>query len=392
MVDHSDEKKPAPSASAGLSRRSLLKGAGSAAAAAGLGSANITVFTRSASANEPLRVLCWPGYEERDVIGPFEDEMKTKVEFKTYIGGEQMLQFYAQTPPGTYDAIIADAEYIGKLKASDAVESFSIADFPEMKNYHPDYADFAPMRGDDGKVFGVATRFSFYGISYNKDVMSPEEADDWNSLFLPKFTGKIGIFDWYLPNMGNASLAVSPGLANPYDIPDAKLAEVGEWLKKLRPQVAMFGSSSQAVVQAMISGDVQVAPVGDLDIDLAVAGYTNYASNIPKQGGVRWQEVATLAKHSKNKDAALAWIKYMSKPEPQSKLVYTKAFKARAPNMKVTDFWNDEQKKLLSYVPDPANPGKMLVESLISRSRARSLPVQQPDQAWIDTFNNFKTA
>ncbi len=40
--------------------------------------------------------------------------------------------------------------------------------------------------------------------------------------------------------------------------------------------------------------------------------------------------------------------------------------------MKVTDFWNDEQKALLSYVPDPANRQEV-VESLIS-----ALPRTQP--------------
>ena len=32
--------------------------------------------------------------------------------------------------------------------------------------------------------------------------------------------------------------------------------------------------------------------IGDLDIDLKLAGYTNFEATIPKQGGIRWQEVA----------------------------------------------------------------------------------------------------
>ena len=48
----------------------------------------------------------------------------------------------------------------------------------------------------------------------------------------------------------------------------------------------------------------------------------------------------------------------MSGPEVQSKLVYTKGFKARAPNMKVVDFWNDEQKTIMKYIPDPQGAGQ----------------------------------
>ena len=371
-------------------RRSVTAGLSAAALALGFGS--FTIISKSARAAGPLRVLCWPGYEEPDVIAEFEDLHKVKVDFKIYIGGEQMLQFFAQTPPGTYDAIISDAEYVQKLVATKAVEAFPAAAVPELANYHPRFADFAPMRAGDGMIYGVATRFSFYGISYNSNIISPEESLDWNSLFLPKLAGKVGIFDWYLPNLGNASLAVMPNNQLPYDIDTATLGQVKEWLLKLRPQVSMFGASAQPVVQAMIAGDVYAAPIGDMDIDLKLAGYTNFESTIPTQGGVRWQEVATVCADSQNKDLAMEWVKYMSQPNVQAKLVYTKAFKARAPNLKTFDFWDDDQRTLLGYVPDPANPGKLLVEALIDRSIPRGLPANQPERQWIDIFNEFKTA
>lgn len=379
----------APSATA-PTRRGVIAGMGALAASTAFGT--FTIISKPARASGPLRILCWPGYEEKQVIEEFEDINKVKVEFKIYLGGEQMLQFYAQTPPGTFDAIISDAEYVQKLRATGAVESFSKAAITEFANYHPKFADFAPMRDGDDKVFGVATRFSFYGISYNTDHLSAEEAADWNSLFLPKLAGKVGVFDWYLPNLGNASLALKPNNPMPYDITSEDLAKVREWLLKLRPQVSMFGSSGQPIVQAMIAGDVYASPTGDLDIDLKLAGYDNFDSTIPNQGGIRWQEVATLCAGSTQKDLALEWIKYMSTAKVQSKLVYTQAFKARAPNLKIVDYWNDDQKKLLHYVPDPADPSKMLVENLIDRSVPRGLPTQQPEREWIDIFNEFKTA
>ncbi|WP_181704980.1 ABC transporter substrate-binding protein [Chthonobacter rhizosphaerae] len=393
MTDTSDTVTGASGVTGGMaapSRRGVLQGIGGLAAASTFGT--FTIISRSARAAEPLRILCWPGYEEKSVIEEFEDIHKTKVEFKIYIGGEQMLQFYAQTPPGTFDAIISDAEYVQKLVAQKAVEAFPSAAIPELANYHPKFADFAPMRAGDGAIYGVATRFSFYGISYNKDYMSPEEAQDWSSLLLPKLTGKVGVFDWYLPNLGNASLAVMPNNPTPYDITSDQLAKVREWLLQLRPQVSMFGSAGQPIIQAMIAGDVYASPTGDLDIDLKLAGYDNFDSTIPKQGGIRWQEVATLCAGSTKKDLGLEWIKYMSTAKVQSNLVYTQAFKARAPNLKVVEHWNDDQKTLLHYVPDPADPSKLLVEDLIDRSVPRGLPAQQPEREWIDIFNEFKTA
>ena len=91
------------------------------------------------------------------------------------------------------------------------------------------------------------------------------------------------------------------------------------------------------------------------------------------QGAFVRQEVACVCSASKNKDLAMEWVKYMTSPKVQSKLVYTKAFKARGPNMKIVDHWDDDQKALLSYVPDPENPGQMLVETLAGVAAAAGL-------------------
>lgn len=386
MTKTTTDRTAGKTASSGLTRRKLLA-TGAAAVT------SFTYFSPRAEAAAPLRILCWPGYEEKNVIEEFEETYKTKVEFKIYIGGEQMLQFFAQTPAGTFDAIISDAEYVQKLKAQNAIEAFSTEGFDQLPNYHPNFLNFKPTMGEtEGTVYGIPTRFSFYGISYNTDEMSAEEATDWSSLLDPKYAGKIGMFDWYLPNMGNASLAINPGNPSPYEITDAQLAEVKAFLMKLRPNIGMFGSSNQPIAQAMLAGDIVASPTGDLDVDLKLAGYDNFNSTVPKQGGIRWQEVATVCAASSKKDLAQEWVKYMTRPDVQSRLVYTKAFKARGPNMKIVDYWDDDQKALLSYVPDPENPGKMLVETLIDRSMPRGLPSAQPEQQWIDIYNEFKTA
>lgn len=373
-----------------VNRRTLLKGGVAAAGIAAAG--KLTVFARTARAADKLRVLTWPGYEEKIVIEEFEDTHSVKVDFKIYIGGEQMLQFFNQTPRGTYDNVLADAEYVRKLSAIDAIEPYDPGQIPELVNYHPRFNNMYQVQADGGMVWGTPTRFSFYAISYNTDHMSLEESQDWNSLFLPKFNGKVGIFDWYLPNMGNASLAVHPNKENPYDLDDAQLGAVRDWLIKLRPQVNMFGSSGQQIVQAMINGDASAGMVGDLDLDLKLAGYTNFESTIPKQGGIRWQEVATVCKQSENKELALEWVKYMTQAHVQAKLAYTKAFKARGPNMKIAEHWDENQNRLMGYYPDPNNPSQMWVETLIDRSVGRDLPAQQGEKAWIDIFNEFKTS
>jgi spermidine/putrescine transport system substrate-binding protein len=183
-----------------------------------------------------------------------------------------------------------------------------------------------------------------------------------------------------------------PNNPRPYDISADQLAKVKEWLFKLRPQIVSFSPQNQGLVSALVNEDAIITPYGDMDIEMTVAGYDNFKSTVPKEGSIRWTEAACLCADSKNKELALKWIDYMSTAKVQSKLVYTKGFKARAPNMKIVDHWDAEQKKLMKYVPDPANPGKTLVDSFTERSYPRGLPTQQPEAAWQAIFNEFKSA
>jgi spermidine/putrescine transport system substrate-binding protein len=382
---------PRASAGSGLSRRRFLA---SAAAAAGVVSwSNLTIINKARAASKTLRVLAWPGYDEKPVVGPFEEANGVKVEFKNYIGGEQMMQFYSQTPKGTFDAIISDAEYVQKFVAQNAVVPLKKADFPHLKEFHPSYQDFAPLRtGDAATTWGIGTRFSFYGISYNTKFVSDEEVESWSNLFMPKFTKKTVMFDWYLPNMSNASLALFPNNPTPYDLTAEQLVQVKEWLFKLRPQIVSFAPQNQGLVTALVNEDAIVTPYGDMDIEMTVAGYDNFKSTVPKEGSIRWSEAACLCADGANQELAHKWIEYMSGPEVQAKLVYTKGFKARAPNMKVVDYWNDEQKTIMKYIPDPQAPGKLLVERYIELTSPRGLPVKQPEAEWQAIFNAFKSA
>ncbi len=157
-------------------------------------------------------MLCWPGYEERDVIGPFEDEMKTKVEFKTYIGGEQMMQFYARRRPAPMDAIIADCRIYRQAEGQRCGGILLDRRFPEIKNYHPGLCRFrAHARGRGQGLRPSPPSFFFYGISYKQGHHEPGRGVMTGTRVPAENYGEDhGIFDWYLPEYGQCQPGREP--------------------------------------------------------------------------------------------------------------------------------------------------------------------------------------
>lgn len=346
----------------------------------------------AASDGKTLRILSWAGYDEPEVIGPFEKSTGAKVEFKTYVGGEQMLQFFSQSPPGTFDGIISDGEYVAKLMDVGAIAPLDATSFTTLADYNSTYKEF-PGFYKDTQMMAVGTRFGNYGIAFNKKFVKPEAATSWNLLTQSDLQGKVAMFDWYLPNMGNASMALFPDNPNPYDLTDEQLLQVKDWLVKIKPNVALITPNIQDITNAFINESVVAGPVGDWLIQNAIAdGKDNFAAVVPKEGAIRWSEGATVCANSKNPELALEWVKYMSTPEAQSRIANAKAYKGLAPNTKATDFMSDAEKQLLGYVPDPDAPGKTIAESQLARTRSRQLPVNQPEQVWQDYYNEFKTS
>jgi spermidine/putrescine transport system substrate-binding protein len=108
-------------------RRDFVKGTAAIAAAAATGLAGIGTAYAD---DKVLNLLCWPGHGDPAFVKPFEDKYGVKVVAKEYVGGEPMLALMNQSPPGTFDVVLADAEYIHMLQEGNLIEALNPADFP----------------------------------------------------------------------------------------------------------------------------------------------------------------------------------------------------------------------------------------------------------------------
>ena len=151
----------------GVTRRTLLATAGAALATPMLA-------RRSFAQATELTMLAWYGHAEPDMVAGFEAENNVRFVPKYYTGGDNMLGLISQSPPGTFDVILSDAEYVQQLNAAGYIEALDPADYP-FDDFFPEFHKF-PGHWDGDTLYSVITRFGFLGVAYNTEALTEAQS------------------------------------------------------------------------------------------------------------------------------------------------------------------------------------------------------------------------
>lgn len=368
-----------------MNRRRLLQGASALAGAAALG-VTATAPEPAYAQDKVLNLLSWPGHADPAVVKPFEDKYGVKVVAKEYVGGEPMLALMNQSPPGSFDVVLADAEYIHMLKEGGFIDKMNPADYP-LADYWPEFQKFEPhWVGDD--LYSVLIRFGYLGIAYRTDVLSEADVKSYKALWDPKIKGKLGFFDWYLPTMG--CLSLYDGNKPPFDISDAAFGKLKETLFSLKPQTAGFYSMADQFSMLTNGTAAAIPGVGDWVVLLLQKNGVPVSATVPDEGGIQWTESMSIVSSSTKKDLAKAFIQYMSSPEGQVRSSIMPAYWASIPNKKGWELLNKQhlaEAKALRHTFDARN---VMDEYKDGKIFIRKTPVQQSIEQWNDVWSEFK--
>ena len=298
-----------------LTRRTLL-GAGVAALATPM------LARRAFAAPTELTMLAWYGHAEPDIVAEFEAANNVKFVPKYYTGGDNMLGLISQSPPGTFDVILSDAEYVTALNENGYVEELDPADY-DIADYFPEFQNF-PGNWKDGKLFSLIARFGFLGVAYNTDALTAAEASTYKVFWDPKLKGKVGHFDWHLPNLGQMSLL--NGNPEPYDIDEAGWEAVKERTMSLRPQVGGFFDYGGTFSSLNDGQMLAFCGIGDWITGVLRKNGAKVDSVIPEEGGLQWSECFSIGKGSAKADLAKKWIQYITSAKGQAKSAQMAAY------------------------------------------------------------------
>ena len=285
--------------------------ASSAASAASAASGSESPAQEPEKIGGTLNLLVMAGYEEDQIIKPFEEMYGVKVNAKIYPTSDQMFAMLQNAKEGEWDIVTPDTPWVDKLVQADLIDELNPADYPEIENFYDRWKDFDQVKVD-GKLYAMVSRWGYYGIVYNSNYITEEEASSTNIMFDPKVKGKVVLFDWYLPNMG--ILSRYTGNEQPYDLTAEQLAGVEARLTELKPQVGIIAATNADTIQALANESAWISFGGEwLQVLLKEEGRPIEVL-VPDEGGVSWTESVSIDKSSQNKESAKAFIQYLSTP------------------------------------------------------------------------------
>lgn len=327
-----------------------------------------------------LNILVMPGYEEDQIIKPFEKQYGVKVNAKIYPSSDQMFAILSAARPGEWDVTTPDTPWIAKLVKANLLQPLNPAEFPEVKNFYSRWQKF-DQNYVNGTLYGVVSRFGFYGIVYNSKYVAAADTRSIKIMWNEKYKKKIVLFDWYLPNMG--MLGRYLGYKQPYRVSGAEYKKLEDTLFSLRPQVGIIAATNSDTIQALANESAWLSFGGEwLQVLLKEQGRP-IELTIPDEGGVSWTEALVIMKGSKNVAAAKAYVKYVLSPEVQAKLAWANAFHAMVPNKLGARYLKPEQAKAV-FMDDAAR-----LERILSRIATREIPANE-DQ-WKLSWERFKS-
>jgi spermidine/putrescine transport system substrate-binding protein len=366
-----------------FSRRGFLRAG--VAASATLATASWT----PAQAQDPkvLNYLSWPGNADPYLVSAFEKANGVKIRIKEYVGGDQMMAILNQSPPGTFDVVLADAEYMNLLHKADFLEALDPADYP-LKDYWPEFQKF-PLHWFDNKLYGVMTDFGYLGLSYNTKMFSPKEVASYNALWSEKAKGKVGMFDWYLPAMGTVSL--NNGNRPPFDVDAARFDAVKKKLFSLKPQLSGFYTIAD-IFSSLTNGRALLVPgIGEwITLGLRTNGVP-VDTIIPEEGGLQWTESLSIVKGTPKRDLARKFIQFTTSPEGQV-LQATKADNKKSiPSMAGWKLLNQKLPKEAEILRMTLTGPNVMDEYKAKKIALRQLPSKQSIETWNDAWSEFKS-
>lgn len=257
-----------------------------------------------------LTIYNWGDYIDPSILKAFQKETGYRVDYETFDSNEAMYTKVKQG--GTHYDIAIPSEYmVEKMRQDNMLEPLDHRKLTGLKNYDPTFMN-EPF--DPKNKYSVPYFLGTLGIVYNDKFIKPGEIKSWNDLWQPKYKQQIMLVDSARDIMG-MTLASNGESVNTKSLPE--LAAARGKLTTLMPNVKAIVADEIKTYMAQDEAALAVDYSGDAAEMMSRNKHLHYV--VPNDGGNLWFDNIVIPKTVKNKDAAYAFINYMSRPDIAAK-------------------------------------------------------------------------
>lgn len=267
---------------------------------------------RASAAQESITVYNWGQYisdgtdDSLDVIRAFEEETGIKVNYLTFDSNESMYT-KLKTGGATYDVIIPSDYMIAKLIEEDMLEPL---DFTNIPNYQYIDAAFRDQAYDPENRYSVPYTWGTVGLIYNTKYVAQEDAQSWDCLWNPNYTGKLLMFD----NPRDA-FAIAQALLG-YSLNTEDFDELSACAELLADGNPIWqGRVMDQIFDKMQRGEAWAAPYYAGDFLTMVEENPDLAFSFPEEGFNIFIDGMCIPKGCQNKAGAEAFINFLCRPD-----------------------------------------------------------------------------
>lgn len=309
---------------------------------AGASFAVLAGFGQPAQAAEEINALVWCDHDDPRLIDPFTQETGIKVNLKVYEGTGQALSLIDQSQPGDWDVLVVDGIDVPRVMDMGLLDPLPEDKLP-LGDFFPELL-MNDQTMKDGKRYAISEVFGYNSISYNNQKADAADMTKLSVMWSDKYKGRIAIYDYYLPVIGMAAMAIGKNTA---ELTEADLPALKEVLFKMKDVAKLVGDVATSQ-NALATGEVDVL-VGGGEWVTAGLAKDNPALDyiIPDEGGIRWSQALGIFATSTKKDAALKFVQYIVSPEGQARLATSSCYWAMPVNKKAA--LDEAQKKTLRW-------------------------------------------
>lgn len=280
-----------------LSRRSFLAGTG--AVAAGLTFLPADGFSEEEAG---LKFFNWDTYIGETTLDDFLQATGIKVKMDLYPDNELLYEKFRNGNPG-YDVIVPTDTKARRMIVEGKLMPLDHKLIPNFKNIEPRFQD-APF--DPSRKYTIPYMWGTIGIGYRKSQVDGP-IDSWKWLYdSDKYSKRIAL-------MGEGSTVIQMALKylgkslNTTSFDDIKQAE--DLIIRQKPHIATFAEDNGQ--DLLLGGEVDIVMEWNGDIQQTMLEDDDIAYDVPKEGGLLWQDTLCIPMDAPHPKAAHKFINFL---------------------------------------------------------------------------------